>query len=225
VASDSFNVVCGARLTSTAADARVAAVAACFQRHGRPFSWWVGPDSEPSDLGARLTDHGLALTERSIGMAWALTDLPPLSLPPGVAIRPATTLADLTDFADVLAASGEPPDPVARDVYIRGAPLLLTANVPLRCYVAYLDGEPVGTSECVTVDGVAGLYNVATLPQARRRGVGTALTLAPLIAARAMGCWLATLQAATAGEGVYARLGFVAVAPFVEHKPNVAASA
>src|SRR5918993_1928909 len=45
VPSDTFNVVCGARLDPAAADAQIAAVIAHFREKGSPFSWWVGPNS------------------------------------------------------------------------------------------------------------------------------------------------------------------------------------
>ena len=66
---------------------------------------------------------------------------------------------------------------------------------------------------------MAGLYAVVTLPWARRRGIGTALTVAPLVEARAAGYRTATLQASVGGQGVYARIGFVPCGAFREYKP------
>jgi len=48
---------------------------------------------------------------------------------------------------------------------------------PLRCFLGRLDGEPVATSFIVLAAGVAGLYGVGVLPEARRQGLGTTITL------------------------------------------------
>ena len=54
----------------------------------------------------------------------------------------------------------------------------------------------------------AGLYWITTREAWQRRGVGTAMTLAALRDARALGYELAVLQATQAGSSVYHRLGF-----------------
>jgi GNAT superfamily N-acetyltransferase len=79
---------------------------------------------------------------------------------------------------------------------------------PFRTYLALLNGKPVATSQLFTSAGVAGIYNVTCLPEARRQGVGTAVVLAPLLAAREMGYQVGILQASPMGYNVYRRIGF-----------------
>lgn len=58
------------------------------------------------------------------------------------------------------------------------------------------------------VDGDAGVMFVATLPEARGRGLAGGLLAAALVEARDRGCDVSTLQATKLGEPVYARLGY-----------------
>ena len=78
----------------------------------------------------------------------------------------------------------------------------------VRLYLGRIDGEAVGTSMMFLSSGVAGLYQVEVSPEHRRRGIGTALTLAPMEDARQHGYRIAVLQASRMGEPVYRKIGF-----------------
>jgi predicted acetyltransferase len=56
--------------------------------------------------------------------------------------------------------------------------------------------------------GVAGISSVATVPEARRKGVGSAVTLEPLKEARRLGYRIATLFSSEMAVSMYQKLGF-----------------
>jgi len=81
-------------------------------------------------------------------------------------------------------------------------------SLPFRTYLALLNGKPVATSQLFTSAGVAGIYNVTCIPEARGQGIGSAVVMTPLLDAREMGYRVGILQASSMGYNVYRRLGF-----------------
>ena len=75
----------------------------------------------------------------------------------------------------------------------------LSADVPLRDWIALLDGVPVAAAALFVGAGVAGIYNVATVPEARGRGIGRAVTAAALAEAVARGQRTAVLGSSEMG--------------------------
>ena len=77
-----------------------------------------------------------------------------------------------------------------------------------RDYVAYVDGEPASALVILECDGDASVWDVATLPEARGRGLCGRLMNRALWDSRERGCDFSSLQATKIGEPVYARLGY-----------------
>jgi len=77
------------------------------------------------------------------------------------------------------------------------------------CYLALVDGKPVGGATLAMRAGVAGLFGASTLPAYRNRGLQTALLQVRLERARAAGCDLAVSMAmpGSASERNIARHG------------------
>jgi ribosomal protein S18 acetylase RimI-like enzyme len=220
---DTFNFVCRARLESADALARVREAIGYFRDVGRPFAWWHGPADRPRELPALLVEAGLERAESELGMAADLRGLAAVDSPEGLDIRRVRAPEELRHFAEINAANATPPDPDVLRFYEMATPILLSSDSVLRFYVGYLDGSPVAASELAIGGGVVGLYNISTREAFRRRGFGTAMTLRPLLDAKALGYTTAVLQASPDGIGVYTRVGFRPFGDIIEYKPRVAA--
>jgi GNAT superfamily N-acetyltransferase len=75
-------------------------------------------------------------------------------------------------------------------------------------WLGRVEGEPVGAAMSYRTDEAVGIFGVTTIPSMRRRGYGTALTRAAMLADSRLPSILAP---SPEGEQVYRRLGFVHV--------------
>jgi GNAT superfamily N-acetyltransferase len=206
---DYHNAVVRADLAPELADKAIAESLARLQAYGVPGTWHVGPSMRPVDLGARLAAHGFSYAGDDIGMAADLSALPSQpSSPPTLAIDRVRDQADLSAWVNTLAVDfGEGPREAAwvGEMYWR---IGLGDHEAWRHYLGRLDGAPVATASLFLGAGVAGIYFVATVPAARRQGIGAAITHAALRDAQALGYRIGVLGASQIGYSVYQRLGF-----------------
>jgi len=212
-----FNSVLKARFTPATADAGIAArVRACAARRV-PMLWWTGPASTPDDLSERLEQQGFLL-EPARGMAVDLAAWPAGPVAgPDIRVVPVEDAATLEIWSRVLCeAFGVPPGFGAAFADLAAAIGLGPAS-PFRHFLASLDGVPAATGSLFLDAGVAGLYDVATLPARRRRGLGAAVTRAMVAEAARRGCRTAILHASGQGAGVYRSVGFTDVCAIGQH--------
>lgn len=194
-------------LDPATADERIAEVGAWFDERGHPWRWLVGPSSRPDDLGERLARAGYEPNRGSVGMALDLDGFVPETPPPGVEIVTVDDLAGLAAWESIQRTALDLDETRTRawgDAQDRA----LSADVPLHDWIAFLDGVPVASAALFVAGGVAGIYNVATVPEARGRGIGRAVTAAALAEAVRRGERTAVLGASELGYPVYRRLGF-----------------
>ena len=171
------------------------------------FTWWMEPPLHCSDWEAALSHYGFVSSTDTPGLAVELRALnEPAQRVDGLQIRRVED-EDLVHSwgAAFTRGYGMPTEwePAIHDIAVR-----LGSDFPVRNYLGYWNGEPVATSSLFLGAGVAGIYNVSTLPKARGKGIGGALTLHPLQEAREMGYRIGTLQSSDMGYNVYRKLGF-----------------
>ena len=84
-------------------------------------------------------------------------------------------------------------------------------------YVGYLDGAPVVSGLGWRSGRTIGVYSIATVESARRRGFGAAMVGRVVADGAADGCDVAALQASEMGRPIYERLGFRTVVRYVAY--------
>jgi ribosomal protein S18 acetylase RimI-like enzyme len=176
----------------------VQAMAAAYQAAGIDrYAAWVHETDEP--LRAELTGRGYTVDDATRAMGLSLADVSP----PAVRVE-----LGVPDWDEHLRIIGAP------------AGLLAAADRrALHVVVGRLAGEDVTTALAFDHAGDCGIYNVATLEGARRRGLATALTAHCLREGVRRGCSTASLQASPMAEGVYAAVGFRDLGRFLEYVP------
>lgn len=82
--------------------------------------------------------------------------------------------------------------------------------------MAYLNGLPVGTATLSVSPSSAGIWNLATIPEHRKHGIGSALVYAALVEAkkRQYDHVMAILMPKGLAWGLFTKLGFQAVCEF-----------
>ncbi len=93
-------------------------------------------------------------------------------------------------------------------------------HAALHPLAARIDGQIAAAALAYDQDGDCGIYNVGTREALRRRGLGTAVTVAQLYRARERGCVTASLQSTPMAEGVYRAAGFRDLGCFLEYVPS-----
>jgi hypothetical protein len=201
-----FNSILRARL-SNPNSAIEAAIARARQRNV-PLMWWTGPYTQPTDLGDTLATFGF-IGEVGAGMAVNLNFLPEdMTTPPGLVIERVGDVETIEKFCRVICIGFESPEFVREAFLDHSKSIGLDSQSVICRYVGMLNGQPVASSSMFLGAGVAGIYNVATIPEARKRGIGTSMTLLPLLEARMLGYKAGILQASPMGLNIYRKLGF-----------------
>jgi ribosomal protein S18 acetylase RimI-like enzyme len=179
-----------------------------FTAYHIPIAWLVSPSTQPTSLGTCLEQQGW-MRQDAPGMALDLQSLDEsLSLPSQLTITRVSDEEHLNIWLHVMTVGSEIPEEGLKLLLDVVAKRGMPEDPTIHYYLGMLDDRPVATSLLYFGGGVAGIYNVATLPEVRRQGIGMALTVAPLLHARSLGYRIGVLQTSSMGLHLYHRLGF-----------------
>lgn len=182
-----------------------------FLNEGRkrnvPLQWYTGHKDKPANLGERLAAHGFTTRGLGPGMAIDLSKMKEEPLPEGLKIIEVKDDSALKAWCHIVCTSFGIPenDEGALAEWFKTD---MEYKLPLKLYLGLADGKAIATSMYYLAAGVAGIYFVGVLPEARNKGAGFAITQKPLKDARKLGYRIGTLQASPMGEPVYLKMGF-----------------
>ncbi len=205
-----FNSVLDARLEPERVQAAIEKAKARCASHGVPMRWNVAPTDKPADIGQYLEAGGFVHDGDLTLMALDLLALKEESRPfPDLVIESATDVGERTQWSKPMVIGFGIPLTVVpgfEDYCRRLGQELALGRFELS--TGWRNRKPVATAALFLAGGVAGVYCIATLPEARGQGIGTAMTRAACARARELGYRVAVLHASEMGFGIYQKIGF-----------------
>ncbi len=176
-----------------------------FRERGRPLGVDIAIGRHPS-VDRAIREVGLKRLFAWPGMAVDVAELPDVHPPDGIRVEPVTDRRGADAIARV-EQDGFGSEPEIAERFYAAASY---GGDGARSFVAWDGGEPVGMAAAYLHADAIGIFGVAVVPAARRRGIASALSV---IAARAFPADLAWLHTDDAqARSVYERLGFREVA-------------
>jgi GNAT superfamily N-acetyltransferase len=204
-----FNAVWNSHIPSEVAIKKIKENITFFEKRQVPFLWIIGPSSSPKNMGELLIKNGLVL-DKQPGMAYNLKILEAEREPlKKIEIIKVENVETLKVWNDVVLTGFALPKELLSDLFYKAFSFMLLNDTPYAsAFLAYYKGKPVASSLVFYEAGVAGIYNVTTFEEARGKGIGTAITLAPLIEAKKLGYEIAILQSSENALNMYKLMGF-----------------
>lgn len=178
-------------------------------------AWTVWVDEGDLETEHALTERGHLLDAKPRRMA---ADISQLTLPATAELtwRETDDIAAVSAIND--AAYGFPPPAFS-------AALVRRSDPRWRAYLAFQGQRAVGCALAhESAGGDCGISGVATLPEARGRGIASRLLAVGLNEAARRGATTTTLQATSKGSPVYVRLGYRDLGPISMWEHRVPAS-
>jgi predicted transcriptional regulator YdeE/GNAT superfamily N-acetyltransferase len=179
-----------------------------FSSKNLPFMWW----SSAKILETKGFQFGGILTGIALDISQGLPSKPASSS--DLRIKIVQSDSELKAFTE-LAANAFAMSPKATEQWLALNDSVMKKNEQIH-FMAYLNGVPVGTATLSIAPSSAGIWNLATLPEYRKHGIGGALVHAALVEAKKQDHdqVMAILMPKGMAWGLFTKMGFKAACEF-----------
>lgn len=181
-----------------------------------PWSWWIGPNPSPSDMPQRLARHGLKYQLRPT-MAAPLP-IGRHSINREIRVWRASTPHDLEVASSIRRTAFRFPEGVAQSYFETMASDWLDSPRAQIYLASTPNGPPASIGMLIMGADLPGIYAMATLPEWRCYGLGSAL-LARMLMDAAEKHNIIFLTASRMGYALYRKFGFEHIFNFMDFGP------
>ncbi len=203
------NQVCDTQINEENADTVIEKTINFFREKNLPFGWLLGPTTTPQNLGGYLLKHGIGYEGETPGMSFDLSKLDSeCAMPDGLKLVRISNRDELDLFTEASMRGFATPFDIREYIIKTSLDLIFDPETGWSNYIGLIDGEAVATTSMFLGGGVAGIYGVATIPEMRHRGIGKAMTMAPLYEAMELGYRVGILRAAPEAATFYRKFGW-----------------
>ncbi len=194
---------------------RIDSIIGHFDARAVDHFWLLHPTAAPDDLDRLLEARGFAEMDVFDGMVVEPGKLnASVSAPDDVQIHEIKPEDEPVVLEMVAKRWSAPTDAMSQlQAFFRSA-RIGEPDSPMRGWLATMNGAPIGKGFTYRTDNIVGLYGVATRPEARGKGIGSALCARALRDSCADGVDLLVLHSTKMAHALYAGFGFRDVAPF-----------
>ncbi len=176
-----------------------------LQLLGYGYVVWIREHAD-SALEEALRNLGL-MPKREPGSAGMITEhrLAPPEIPPGLVVSKVSTNEEAADFTHVVGTAFGLAAAISQ---LAIGPLAELTKPNVEAFLVRDEDKPVAAGLVIIEQGVAGIYYISTIPEARGRGLGELCTRITTNAGFDLGARAVILQASVMGEPLYERLGY-----------------
>ncbi len=190
-------------------DKKISEVLAYFSARNASVAWVISPITYPPQLATSLEARGFTRIGGDSNMAIDLHQMNEnIPAPSNLVIKEIEDVETLKLHSPIARIGFDTSQETSQSYYECYVGNGFGDGKPWHHYIAWLDNKAVAVATLLLHAGVAGIYGVATLPEARRQGIGAALTLHTMRVARSLGYRIAILAPSEMGMNVYRSIGF-----------------